>query len=298
MSTVTGQFKQWATDGRVIRAIVIGVLALLALFYLGRVSGIITSSRLARQILPQPILIPTPVFVEPSLDDKVIYPGETVRAELGSGELHAWVFSGARSEVVDILLQPTGRYDASFDPVLELFGPGGVSLARVDRQAGNGAELLAGFALPEPGDYTVWVGDLNYTGSGQYALRVLSTRAKYTYPLRFGVGQLVRGDLERDAYQAWVFAAKAGQRISLTVIPQPGSATQSGFRPIAELLAPDGRLVASAAAPEPLATAVARDIALDQDGDYTIWVHADGFAHAGQLVLSVQYVQDKGVAAP
>jgi hypothetical protein len=296
MTTSSNQLQTLLRDGRVIRAVIIALLGLIVLFYLARVTGIITSSRRARLVFPQTIRVRGPEPVEVSVNSSIIYPGETIVTALGVGELHAWRFEAGKEDIADIVVQPNGEYDAGFNPVLELFGPDGTSLARVDEQPGNGAELLVGFPLRETGEYTIWVSDAEYSHGGGYQLTALTTRAKYTYPLRIGIGQLATGELQRDQYNHWLFAGRAGQEISLSVLTREGTETSSGFRPIVDLHAPDGSRVARINAPAPLAPAIGRNITLPLDGDYTVWIHADSFDQHGLYIFSVQYTRNKADA--
>jgi hypothetical protein len=278
-------------DERFIRAAIIGVVALVVLGYLGRVTGIIAATRLSREVKPALIVIPTPPSIEPAADDDILFPGETVRGTLAAGELNAWVFSAAEGEIVDLVAQPVGVYDSSFDLVLELFDPEGKQMAKVDQGVRTAPEILRGLELATTGDYTIWVSEIEFDHTGSYALTLLTDRIKRSHPLRLGVGQTLHSRIHADETQFWVFSADADHQLSLSLITLEDSDAQ--FTSQLELFGPDGSFVTRATADNPGDPIIVRGLPVENAGDFTIWVSDKTFEHDGHFALSAQFTNSK-----
>jgi hypothetical protein len=95
---------------------------------------------------------------------------ETASGLLDFDERHAWTFSAAGPLNADIIL--TVSPDSTLDPVLELYGPNGFLIERVDRNLSGSGEEIVGVEM-ESGEYTILVYD--YFGeAGSYELTVVA----------------------------------------------------------------------------------------------------------------------------
>jgi hypothetical protein len=95
---------------------------------------------------------------------------ETVSSALGFDERHAWTFDSTGPMNVDIIL--TVEPDSTLDPVLELYGPNGFLVDRVDRNLQGEGEELLDIELGA-GEYTILVYD--YFGeAGSYELTIIA----------------------------------------------------------------------------------------------------------------------------
>lgn len=286
MENNPSRLRQLLTDGRLIR---LGLVALVALVLFAAILSNnrgIFSGRTAHFVQPRVVVVPTLEAVVPDLDDTIIFPGETVMRDLPAGGIQIWTFSAGTDTPIDLTARPDGDSGDRFDILLELYGPDGLPLLRVNDNGVGAPELVRGFTLPAAGEYTVWVSDPSYSAGGPYALTVLPQRLKSTYPLRIGLGQTLRDTLRAGEYKFWVFAAGETQRLSITLLPLPES--DAAFAPRFALYGPDGTRIADSAAATADQPLVMRDIALPVYGDYTIWVTDDGFDAGGDFALSIQ----------
>ncbi|NWF68243.1 MAG: pre-peptidase C-terminal domain-containing protein [Chloroflexi bacterium] len=115
-----------------------------------------------------PTFEPFPTPIPPSsVEQGSIESGQTVNAELSTGERHAWTFEGRRGETVTISMDADND---GFDTYLELYGPDGTLLTSNDDGGSGLNSLIEDFTLPESGTYTIVARSFADFGSGGYEL--------------------------------------------------------------------------------------------------------------------------------
>ena len=283
--------KKFFSDGRVIRATIIGLVVVGFLIYLARATGVVSTSKALRQVIPTPIAIPTPPYISPDLDDTIIFPGESVTGNFESGTFKAWEFSGSEGDVVDVLGKPLDQFDRNLDLILELFGPDGQLLVKVDERRGGQPELLRGVVLPTFGEYTIWISENGHDESGAYLLTLTTNRVKETHPMRIGLNESLEADILLGDFPFWVVSADADQILNLTLVPF--GEYDSQFKPFVEIFTPSGELLERFESAEPASVLIERGIQLTENGSYTVWVGEEGFDNAGHFSLAIHANQTK-----
>lgn len=274
------------TDGRLIRFALVVFVGLIGSAYVVQQSDVIRLSNLWRYHPPSLAIVPTPELVNPALDDNIIFAGERVTRNIVGGAFQNWTFDAEPGQLVDFSVMPFGAYDASFDLIFELFDPSGNKILTVNENGSGQPEFLRGYRLDEQGTYSIWIADATFSHSGAYILAYLPYRYKATHPMRLGIGTALQNHLEAGQFDMWVFSANADSSISLTLTPY--QEFNSGFTPRVELYDPQGNQIAAFTAPAAGASIIARDVRLNELGDYTVWVSELGFDHAGGYAMSVQ----------
>lgn len=183
-----------------------------------------------------------------------------------------WTYAGTAGETITISAVDqslSDPYMIGMDMALRLLAPDGSELAFDDDLSGD--ELysvydaqIAGFTLPQTGEYTVVVEQMQ--GGGTYTLGISTAQ-----PLAVsseGVTE-VTGSLQ-DVFpaQRWMFAGQAGDVLTFTM-----SAVTEGLDPVLTLTDPNGELVAfndDAADLELGVNAQLTQVELPLNGSYTL----------------------------
>jgi hypothetical protein len=251
-------------------------------------------------ITPTPV--PVTVAVPTPMPPYYAALGEFIRAaqagELLTGTLatvdnrHVYTLEGSAGLYLTVSLR---RASGSVDPVLSLFGPGGLELAADDNSGGNRTALLQGIRLPETGTYSLRVSGDGFTGDYQLNISLsgaapaitpivtlIPTATPIVEILTPTIGPAISqvlsdhvpvlgvvtrpGDVTR-----YIIDALTGDRLTIGVTLPPDST----LRPQMEVYDPDGLLVAltdvvsSAAGGDLLVTAL--PVSLDGPVQVLIW---------------------------
>jgi hypothetical protein len=207
----------------------------------------------------------------------VIGLGESVQATLAAGEAHAWTFRDGPGRI-DIIVEEDGELDA----VLELYGPDGELIHRVDQTFTGGEEILAAVDIPDDEDYTIVVRDF-FDEGGDYTLTVREAIAAEIDAE--GQGQImpdlpVTATLAEDEVHAWSYVSDSATVLSILVMGE------DHMDLVLELYDPDNFLVArvdESLAGEP---EVLEDVPIGA-GRYTIVVY-DYYGEPGEYGLIIQ----------
>jgi hypothetical protein len=206
----------------------------------------------------------------------VISYGQTVSGILTAARnFETWVFSGNAGDVVSVAVRYTRGtpFTASF----QLRAANGVPLATVADLEGNGAR--ADVLLPFDGSYSIIVANptFEFEGASVYALSLGLTESRAR-----AVGGVLRYGQEAlsalyadDGTDTWVFAARAGERVRVTL-----QAVDPFLMPSLELRSATDEVLATAL-PEALPLATARiggapenDFVIPADGAYALVVRS------------------------
>ncbi len=200
--------------------------------------------------------------------------GQTVSGSLTAARnFETWVFSGSAGDVVSVAL----RYvrGTPFNGSFQLRAANGVPLATVADLDGGGGR--ADVLLPFSGSYSIVVANpaSDFQGAGIYALSLSLTESSARAlggVLRYGQ-EAVSTLYPDDPEDTWVFAARVGDRVRVTV-----QALDSFLMPRLELRsATDEVLAAALSEPLPLPTARIggdglNDFVIPSDGAYALTV--------------------------
>jgi hypothetical protein len=207
----------------------------------------------------------------------VIGLGESVEATLAAGEAHAWTFRDGPGRI-DIIVEEDGELDA----VLELYGPDGELIHRVDRTFTGGEEILAAVDIPDSEDYTIVVRDF-FDEGGDYTLTVREAIAGDIDAEEQGEitpAIPVTATLREGEAHAWSFVSAGATTLSILVMGE------DHMDLVLELYDPDDFLIArvdESLAGEP---EVLEDVLIGA-GRYTIVVY-DYYGEVGEYGLIMQ----------
>ncbi len=232
--------------------------------------------------------------------------GDVVSGEIAvAGEVDRYTFQGAQGQVVSIALDRTDD-SAPLDPLVELFGPDGTSLAASDDDGGNLNSLISGFTLPVDGVYTIAARSWGNQYTGPYMLSLTEGAAAPPPAAPLGVppqqglpsvgregeltlGTPVIGLLAEGTMDVWTFQGESGTVASVSLMAIGG--VLNALDPTVELVGPDGASLAydddSGGDLNSLITAAR----LPADGVYTVRVRAYSDRSSGMYTLLVQAVE-------
>ncbi len=101
----------------------------------------------------------------------VIQFGETIAADLASGETDTWTFTGRIGQMVTISME---RFPAdqtnTIDPYIDFYGPDGVLIASDDDSGPGQDAVILGATLPADGVYSVQLSSFDDVSPGIYQL--------------------------------------------------------------------------------------------------------------------------------
>lgn len=143
--------------------------------------------------------------------------GQTLESDLPSTGRKVWVFDGAASEMVSVVLIPEG----DFDGILELYAPNGEKLLGLDEGFSGDAEVIAGYTLPFSGEYRIVVSSFAGNG-GTYSLS-LDIGGEDTENF-YDAGDLSFGETQQETLRqnevhAWFFNGRSGDDVTVVVRP-------------------------------------------------------------------------------
>lgn len=164
-------------------------------------------------------------------------PGErdTLETTLEGAVNDQWTLTIDSGRYASLFLRPGAPH---LDLTLTVLGPDRQTVARIDNGYTGAAESITDLPMPEPGVYTVEVGDF-FQEAGDYTLSwVLADQPEYRGGGLLEFGQVLSGEMRPGEQHTWRFEGAAGQQISIVV--EPAAAT---FDAILELYDPDGELV-------------------------------------------------------
>jgi hypothetical protein len=222
---------------------------------------------------------PGPNVVDP--DGGTILPGQTRTGSIAvEGDIDVFEFEVSAGDTVTILMtSPTG---SSVRTILELHGPDGTV---VTTAGGNAfSAYIQALKLNEGGTYLLLC--RSYSFAGSYNLSLVKNPGPNAPDPDGGtivIGETKTGtiDVEGDM-DVFDFQASAGEGVTIVMQSTLGSA----LRPILELHAPDGTVVASAGGN--VFTAPIDSLVLGQSGTYLIICR--GYAFSGGYQLSTSRI--------
>ncbi|MCI5150759.1 MAG: hypothetical protein D3916_15480 [Candidatus Electrothrix sp. MAN1_4] len=164
------------------------------------------------QAAPQPVETELGAIIQGKLEE-----GDS---RLSAGQYaDAYTFAGSAGEEILLNLASSG-----FDGFLSLLNSEGHLIA-IDDDTGDGlGALISRFSLPETDIYTVQVSSYHADETGEYTLSLHDTPA-VQFAEQLALGEQISGELTDDdeqfstgqLFDAYSFAAEAGQAIALTV---------------------------------------------------------------------------------
>ncbi|HUN09836.1 MAG TPA: PPC domain-containing protein [Aggregatilineales bacterium] len=183
----------------------------------------------------------------------------------------------------DVISAAASPADLTFDPLLTLTGPDGVTLITDDSGGGGKAAQIASIAVPVSGLYHLKVVDSSGLNAGAYTLiwRFISRNPTPTPPPPSVMIASFDDSVEEGGYRYYPFQSVAGARIRLRVIAQPGTNLDS----VAALLDSNGQVIAedddSGGNLNPYL-----EVVLPADGTYTVRIN--GYLSSGDYVLTIE----------
>lgn len=101
----------------------------------------------------------------------VIQFGETIAADLASGETDTWTFTGRVGQMVTISMErfPADQADA-LDPYIDLLGPDGTLIVSDDDSGPGQDALILGVTLPADGVYSIQLSSFDDVSPGIYQI--------------------------------------------------------------------------------------------------------------------------------
>lgn len=204
--------------------------------------------------------------------------GQEIQTTLRAGDEDEWVFAGQAGQTLSIILTPAGE----FDPLFVLYTPDGNEIATFDEGYSGDAEILAGYTLPQTGDYRVVVKSFADNG-GDYTLAVDEGDQQIANFYEAGdliYGEVMKEILQEDEAHAWFFSGRAGDEITLRVVPVEETLDLDVW-----LLAPDTRrLVMQDQSMSGEAELI--NFLLPRDGQYIVVVQ-DFFGERGEYEIEL-----------
>lgn len=243
---------------------------------------------------------PSPSPAPPSAPpDGVIVAGGTVSGRLAqgdsrqrTGELYdSYSIVGRRGQQIELRLS-----SADFDPYLMVTGPGDLSISNDDDPDGRGSRdshLIVNF--PEDGTYRISVTSYRSGENGAYRLSAASGTGSTTTqstqtaagPLTIGQtvsGALTRGDRRLDSGEyadRFRFTGRRGQRVALDL-------TSAAFDAYLILQPPSGQQRDNDDGGEGSSTNSRLELALPEDGEYTVMVTSYRSGETGSYQFSLK----------
>jgi hypothetical protein len=149
-----------------------------------------------------------------------------------------WSILLNRNDVVRASVQ---TQNPGFDPALALVAPDGTVLASGDNEENNVNPVVEGVRAPVTGLYRLQVTGAHANSFGSYRLIWQRTNTAPTATPRVASYPLLTADdtLPPQTYLNYPFQGSAGQRVRIQVI-----AISPELDPVAELIAPDGSVIA------------------------------------------------------
>lgn len=211
-----------------------------------------------------------------------------VAGVLAASEAHVYTFPGRGGQVVSVSMESD---NPSFDPVLELHGPGSNLLAFSDDTAvGESGARIAGVVLTVEGEYTLVVRSFGNAGSGAYAL--FATRENVVNAGGPGVGPGMAISFGETVVEAidpqgqvdrWMFTGSAGQIVSIAMDHE----FDSYLDPLLELLGPSGDVLVTSDDDGGNLNSLINGFMLPADGLYTILARSWGNSSTGGYSLTL-----------
>lgn len=158
----------------------------------------------------------------------------------GRGQREVWY---AELEAGDVITAVAVPLNTALDPVLELVAPDGTLIASDDNSGGFPSPLLDAITIPVSGVYELRVTAANAATAGPYRIiwRYVAAAPTPTPDApRYRI-MTVADVVPEGQYRFYPFQGQAGQTVRIQVLGQP----DTGFDPVAALLGPDGREIAT-----------------------------------------------------
>ncbi len=186
----------------------------------------------------------------------------------------------------DVVSAAVSPLVAGLDPLIEITTARGDLLASDDNSGGGVHALIGEATVPETGIYHLLVRDVWGAGVGTYTLvwRYINSAPTET-PVPASIAVLTADDVaEQGEYLFYPFQGRVGQMVQIRVIAEP----DSGFDPVAVLLAPDGTvLVENDDSDGSLNPHIL--IELLEDGTYNVRVNGYLTGGAFEVIVEVLY---------
>lgn len=253
--------------------------------------------------LPEVVGVPTPTlgFSELGTFQAQLKPDESVLAEIARDQAHIYIFEATAGEIVSFQLKAIGEGD----PVLRLYNADADIIAMDDDSGAGSNAHIRNITFAEDAVYSVQV---TMKDGGGYELRASLgeqtlqpdmiitptpfVAAAYAAP---ALGTLdederlqshvpVLGDLRSGSdFGRYSFYGLPGEVVTIGLSPH----SDSNVRPVLEIIAPDGSVLATASGRNSNANgaAIVRNITLPEEGAYLIIVTSED-GTAGSYTLS------------
>ena len=214
--------------------------------------------------------------------------GDTISANLRSGNEDEWTFSGNAGDIITISMT------AGFDTYLELMDQNG-NLIMFDDDGGQGLNSLIEFySLPQSGTYTIIARGFSSTANGAYSLALIADtvadadeeeatsgggNTTTTTPSdgSIGYGDTISANLRSGNEDEWVFEGSGGDIITISLT--------ASFDTYLELIDEDGNQVAFNDDGGQGLNSMIDNFRLPADGTYTII--ARGFSNRASGIYNL-----------
>jgi hypothetical protein len=211
-----------------------------------------------------------------------VQPGEISRQT----PIQVWVFAGRAGERVVIRVQAAPS-EPPFDPFVQLLAPDGKIIAADDNGGGGLRPQIANLQLPLDGFYAIAVSGSPTAPQDQrdglYTLALSRSQPGSTFLGTIRDGETVSSTLTADyPIQEWQFSAQAGQTVAVAV-----SVTAPGFSGTIQIVAADGRVVATSA---PSRTP-SLEVTIPAPGQYSVVIYT------GQSAVAANYRLTRSASA-
>lgn len=215
-----------------------------------------------------------------------IHFGESIQNRLQAGKQHIWTFSGTANQLISVVLTPGSE---TFDAILDLYGPDGQRLVALDEGFSGDAEVIAGYALPVTGPFSIMVRNFAEGGDGTYAL-ALDEGGESTLNF-FDAGDLAYGQTQQETLrpneaQAWFFNGTEGDVVQVKASPLDDQLDLEIWLldpNVVRLATTDDHLVGQTEAVE---------VSLPHDGQYVVLVR-DYYGLAGAYEIQLMAMQSQ-----
>ena len=214
---------------------------------------------------------------------QLIYGMHTVNASISPAtDLDVFEFVGEGGETALICIDGQSN---NFDPWIRIFDPTGIEMDSTLCSAGtfDTCSVCLSVVIPDPGIYTVVIGDAGVNNPGSYVLqleRVLPTTGVPVLPYNFSDQEVISPATDID----WVtFHGQAGSNIQILVDGQTNN-----FDPNITLFGPDGSTVGSNSCSAGTfdTCSVSLSATLQVDGTYYLQIRDAGVNNTGSYTMS------------
>ena len=142
---------------------------------------------------------------------------QQLTGKLNTGIDDVWVFNGRAEQNVSVIVSPQNEFDIIFT----LYGPDGVEILTYDEGYSGDAEVMASYALPFTGEYTIGVRSFGEI-VGEYTIALDDGNQGISNFYEAGdmvYGELMTEMLRPDEAHVWFLTGRAGDLVTIDARP-------------------------------------------------------------------------------